>query len=114
MIGTEPAEARKKCATLSLDKPAFVWYIIVMKTIMISPTNKASRRTKNRIREKGPVFNVESETFAGSHLLEAGPKWLLRAAPPHKFGAEIWMGWLPRDEFHVECVGRKFIEKVLA
>jgi len=90
-----------------------VWYIITMKTIMISPTNKASRRTKNRIREKGPVFNVESETFAGSHLLEAGPKWLLRAAPPHKFGAEIWMGWLPRDEFHVECVGAKFIKEVL-
>ena len=84
-----------------------------METIIISPTNKASRRTKNRIREKGPVFNVEEETFAGSHLLEAGPRWLLRAAPPHKFGADIWMGWLPRDEFHVECVGAKFIKKVL-
>jgi hypothetical protein len=23
------------------------------------------------------------------------------------------MGWLPRDEFHVECVGEKFIEEVL-
>ena len=81
---------------------------------MISPTNKASRRTKNRIREKGPVFNVEGETAACiACLLEAGPRWLLRAAPPHKFGAEIWMGWLPRDEFHVECVGAKFIKKVL-
>ena len=85
-----------------------MWYIIVMETIMISPTNKASQRTKNRIREKGPVFRVErtDETLGGE-------QWLLRVAPPHKFGAEIWMGWLPRHEFHVECVGKKFIEKVL-
>jgi hypothetical protein len=88
-----------------------------MKTIMISPTNKASQRTKNRIREKGPVFEVEQ----GGHfpLTTANTEnrlpvqWLLRATPPHKFGADIWMGWLPRDEFHVECVGAKFIKKVL-
>ena len=72
--------------------------------VLISPTNKASQRTKNRIREKGPVFEVEQ----GGHFSE----WLLRATPPHKFGADIWMGWLPRNEFHVECVGKKFIEKV--
>jgi hypothetical protein len=79
-----------------------------METIMISPTNKASRRTKNRIREKGPVFEMENTRAATGEA-----EWLLRAAPPHKFGAEIWFGWLPRDEFHVECVGKKFIEKVL-
>jgi hypothetical protein len=77
-----------------------------MKMIMISPTNKASQRTKNRIREKGPVFQVEDDERMAS-------QWLLRAAPPHKVGAEIWMGWLPRDEFHVECVSKEFIEKVL-
>ena len=71
---------------------------------MISPTKRAGRRTKNRISEKGPVFNVEKELQSG---------WLLRAAPPHKWGSEIWMGWLPRHEFHVECVGAKFIKKVL-
>jgi hypothetical protein len=88
-----------------------------METIMISPTNKASQRTKNRIRENGPVFQIEQ----GGHfpLTTANTEnrlpvqWLLRAAPPHKFGAEIWMGWLPRDEFHVECVGEKFIKKVM-
>ena len=65
---------------------------------MISPTNKASQRTKNRIRENGPVFNVDWEKET---------EWLLHS---HK---TIWMGWLPRNEFHVECVGKKFIEKVL-
>ena len=103
MIGTEPAEARKKCDKLSLDKWPFVWYIIVMKTIMISPTNKASQRTKNRIRENGPVFRVDSEEKT---------QWLLRAGI--SFHGIVWMGWLPRNEFHVECVGKKFIEKVLA
>ena len=94
---------------MSLDKVTFLWYIIVMETIMISPTNKASRRTKNRIREKGPVFKVDSVGWEGLK----DTQWLLRATPPHKFGADIWMGWLPRDEFHVECVGAKFIKKVL-
>ena len=75
---------------------------------MISPTNEASRRTRNRICEKGPVFKVES-TDGG---FQVGEQWLLRGA----LGAarlNQWFGWLPRDEFHVECVGEKFIEKVL-
>jgi hypothetical protein len=73
-----------------------------MRTIMISPTSKASQRTKNRIRENGPVFRVD---------LEEETKWLLRAGV--SFRGIVWMGWLPRNEFHVECVGKKFIEKVL-
>jgi hypothetical protein len=73
-----------------------------MKAIKISPTNKASQRTKNRIRERGPVFTKEAES---SH----GASWLLRAVFPQP----IWIGWLPRNQFHVECVGKKFIEKVL-
>ena len=75
-----------------------------METIMISPTNKASGRTKNRIREHGPVFSVEVE----GGFVEfgwVGSAWLLRC--------DDWHGWLPRNEFHVECVGKKFIEKVL-
>ena len=67
-----------------------------MKTIMISPTKKAGQRTKNRIRENGPVFEFVNET---------GANWRLRAGE--------WFGWLPRSEFHVECVGEKFIKKVL-
>ena len=90
-----------ECATLSLDFRAFVGYIIVMETIMISPTNKASQRTKNRIREHGPVFRADW-MFDHVHGADA---WLLRSGE--------WFGWLPRNEFHVECVGKKFIEKVL-
>jgi hypothetical protein len=67
-----------------------------MKTIMISPTSKASQRTKNRIRERGPVFEF---------VEERNSSWLLKAGE--------WFGWLRRSEFHVECVGKKFIEKVL-
>jgi len=72
---------------------------------MISPTSKASQRTKNRIREKGPVFKVES-TDGGFQPVES---WLLRTNLNMTDG---WFGWLPRNEFHVECVGEKFIEKV--
>ena len=74
-----------------------------MKTILISPTNEASQRTKNRIRENGPVFVVDWEKDTQSKS-----EWLLHSQKT------IWMGWLPRNEFHVECIGKKFIEKVLA
>ena len=71
-----------------------------MKTVTISPTKKASGRTKNRIREHGPVFEVvgTDDTLGGEQLLARSGNWL---------------GWLPRDEFHIECVGEKFIKKVL-
>jgi len=73
----------------------FLWYIITMKAkkILISPTNKASQRTKNRIRENGPVFSVD---------LEEETQWLLRAGV--SFNGIVWMGWLPRKEFHVELI----------
>jgi len=69
-----------------------------MRTIMISPTSRACKRTKNRISERGPVFTKEAESMHGA-------QWLLRSGK--------WLGWMPRNQFHVECVGEKFIEKVL-
>jgi len=70
---------------------------------MISPTSKASQRTKNRIREHGPSFRAERSGMCGS-IDKLG--WLVRAE-------DGWLGWLPRDEFHIECVDEKFIKKVL-
>jgi hypothetical protein len=71
--------------------------------ILISPTAKASQRTKNRIRENGPVFSVESENVHyAATMRTAGPKWLLRARV--SFNGIVWMGWLPRNEFHVELI----------
>jgi len=57
------------------------------KTIMISPTSKASKRTKNRINERGPLFTKEAESTHGA-------QWLLRSGK--------WLGWLPRNQFKVE------------
>ena len=100
--GCPPCDTLSRvCAILSLDFYSFMGYIIGMKTIMISPTKKASQRTKNRIRENGPVFEFVQET---------GSNWMLRG---RKLTVGSWVGWLPRNEFHVECVGKKFIEKVL-
>jgi len=70
-------------------------YIILMKVILISPTKKATQRTKNRIRENGPQFEFVNET---------GSNWLLKAGE--------WFGWLPRNEFHIEAVGKTFVKKV--
>ena len=65
-----------------------------MKTIMISPTDKASQRTKNRIRENGPFFSVDSPQPKWM-VREKETEWLLRAG--------TWVGWLPRSEFHVKA-----------
>ena len=74
--------------------------------VRIEPTDKASQRTKNRIRERGPVFQVDR------HHLD-GNTWLMRqelgngcTTYPHGHG-EIWIGWLPVDEFRViESISR--------
>ena len=93
-----------------------VCYTVRMKIegqrILISPNSKACQRTKNRIREHGKNgFMVErkhdDETFGiGSKAIGFGlQSWLLRAS-------DGWIGWLPKEEFHLECVGEEFfIEK---
>ena len=82
-----------------------VCYTVRMKIegqrILISPNSKACQRTKNRIREHGKNgFMVERK-----HDDEGEKLWLVRASGG-------WMGWLPKEEFHLECVGEEFfIEK---
>jgi hypothetical protein len=74
--------------------------------VRIEPTNEASKRTKNRIRERGPIFKVER------HHLD-GNTWLLREVFPNEESGQRlrmgtrqrWIGWLPVNEF-------KVIEKV--
>ncbi len=82
-----------------------VCYTVRMKIeehrILISPNAKATQRTKNRIREHGAKgFILERRN---DNALP--PMWLVRAS-------DGWMGWLPKEEFHLECVGEEFfVEK---
>ena len=67
--------------------------------ILISPNAKATTRTKNRIREHGANGFMVEEAIDGART------WLLRAS-------DGWLGWLPKHEFHLECVGEEFfVEK---
>ncbi len=63
--------------------------------ILISPNSKATTRTKNRIREHGKNGFMVEEAIDGART------WLLRAS-------DGWLGWLPKHEFHLECVGEEF------
>lgn len=66
--------------------------------VKITATDKASQRVKNRIREHGPVFKVESH-----HLTERW--WLMREVLGEGQTGE-WLGWMPMNEFEVlEVVG---------
>ena len=87
----------------TLDKRVILCYIILMniegQRILISPNSKACQRTKNRIREHGANGFMVEEAIDGART------WLLRAS-------DGWLGWLPKHEFHLECVGEEFfVEK---
>ena len=67
--------------------------------ILISPKAKASQRTKNRLTEHG------NKDVRGEEAIDGARTWLLRAS-------DGWRGWLPKDEFHLECIGEEFfVEK---
>lgn len=60
--------------------------------IKIEPNHLATKRTKERIKQHGPFFNVEK------HKHGVWSEWLLREANPPK-GKEAWIGWIERREF---------------
>ena len=82
-------------------------YIIPMmniegQRILISPNNKASKRTKERIKQHGAKGFILEKI---GRLDNPVPLWLIRAA-------DGWLGWLPKHEFHLEAVGEEFfVEK---
>ena len=81
-----------------------VCYTIRM-TIKIKPTPLASKRTKERIKQRGPEFVVErmhdNRAFGltptvGNTILES---WLLREVGGPD--GDTWIGWLPLGEFEI-------------
>ena len=63
----------------------------------ISFNNKASSRTKGRVREHGPlfVFFKETSSFAGAGLLSRRECVLVGSL------STGWDGWLPADELEI-------------
>lgn len=67
----------------------------------ITAKSSASRRTKNRIKEKGPLFFFIEERdvscFNGekASLFVNGTNWS---------SANLWEGWFPNNEIEVEIV----------
>ena len=92
----------------ALDKWGVLCYIILMnieqERILISPNAKATTRTKNRIREHGAKGFI-LERSSGLGMREGEKLWLIRAS-------DGWMGWLPKEECHLEAWGEEFfVEK---
>ena len=78
-------------------------YIIPMmniegQRILISPNNKAGKRTKERIKQHGAKGFILEKI---GRLDNPVPLWLIRAA-------DGWLGWLPKEEFHLEAWGEEF------
>jgi hypothetical protein len=61
--------------------------------MIITAKNKASNRTKNRLREHGPEFVLVEE--AQSCLFDNGARlWVL-------VKNDTWIGWLPEEEINI-------------
>lgn len=63
-------------------------------TVSLAPSALASSRTKNRLREHGPLFTIIECRF-GVLLLAAGAG---RVIPSRGHLPEGWAGWLPRHD----------------
>ena len=57
--------------------------------VELRPTSKASKRTKERIAQHGPVFWWESKDVDARR-----GEWLFRAE-------SSWFGWLPLEDFEI-------------
>lgn len=60
--------------------------------MILTPTGKASQRTKNRIREHGPEFNVRT---VKQEILCDMSGWCVLVDTP-----DGWLGWLPLSEIN--------------
>jgi len=60
--------------------------------IKIKPTKEASKRTKERIAQHGPIFFHETWAVDARRA-----EWLFRAGSG-------WFGWLPLNEFEIDKV----------
>ena len=69
----------------------------------LKPTEGASQRTKNRIKERGPWFVVEKKYDLTGIIARIGKRdsesWLLREVGGPD--GDPWYGWLPAKEFEV-------------
>ena len=78
----------------------------VGETIQLKAAHKAESRTKNRIRENGPLFLVQA-TPQTTRFDRAGRLWVMLEslamnASDGQGGKEHWKGWLPIDEIEKE------------
>ena len=72
---------------------------VVGKMVTLKAAPHASQRTKNRIREHGPVFCVKNSMPAAQWF--DGPAILVEpmaSRPTPLDNPERWAGWLPFDE----------------
>lgn len=66
-----------------------------MGLVTITPNEKASNRTKNRIRENGPVFNKKD-------TITSHPSFGHTAAVYVVSKSTDWFGWFPVSEVTIE------------
>ena len=73
--------------------------------IKVNWNNKACNRTKNRIREHGPIFRV-ADARNSVWCMDGRSALLLVSQTRHSSngmgGREHWTGWLPLDEIDFE------------
>ena len=84
----------------------------VGETVLLSPAQGATNRTKNRIRENGPAFVVSANIKQVAFNFNKGAQACIlfeseaERASDGRGGKETWSGWLPLEEIKVENASR--------
>ena len=69
--------------------------------LRITPSDNASSRTRNRIRERGEHgFVLKNRSPCAA--LHNRPSMCLMGQEPGKLAGDQWLGWLPEDEIEFE------------
>jgi len=76
-----------------------ILYLMNDTMITIKPNATASRRTRNRIREHGPQFEIMRIDFWPNL---GGVCWMLGTPLGMATGERAWFGWIPQSECE-EC-----------
>jgi len=74
----------------------------VRETVFLKASNKATQRTRNRIREHGVLGFVVSSDEVSPSCMQGKKSRIFDSVTPTASGGIRWSGWLPTEEIEID------------
>ena len=74
----------------------------VRETVFLKASNKATQRTRNRIREHGVLGFVVSSDEVCPSCMQGKKARIFDSVTPTASGGIRWSGWLPTEEIEID------------